>query len=38
MSETELLERIALDLDFLKKKIIEIEENVEDIKYRSAPC
>ncbi|MCX9010928.1 MAG: hypothetical protein OIN66_07390 [Candidatus Methanoperedens sp.] len=31
MSETELLERIASDLDFLKKKIIEIEENVEDI-------
>lgn len=31
MSEAELLERIASDLDFLKKKIVEIEENIEDI-------
>ncbi len=31
MSETELLERIAADVDFLKKKIVEIEENIEDI-------
>lgn len=31
MTEVELLERIALDLDFLKKKVVEIEENVEDI-------
>jgi hypothetical protein len=30
-SEAELLERIASDLDFLKKKIVEIEENIEDI-------
>ncbi len=31
MSEAELLERIAFDIDFLKKKIVEIEENIEDI-------
>jgi hypothetical protein len=31
MPEAELLERIASDLDFLKKKVMEIEENVEDI-------
>jgi len=31
MSEVELLERIVLDLDFLKKKVVEIEENIEDI-------
>jgi hypothetical protein len=31
MPEAELLERIASDLEFLKKKVIEIEENVEDI-------
>jgi hypothetical protein len=31
MSEAELLERIASDIDFLKKKIVEIEENIEDI-------
>ncbi len=31
MPEAELLERIASDLDFLKKKVVEIEENVEDI-------
>jgi hypothetical protein len=31
MPETELLERIADDLDFLKKKVIQIEENLEDI-------
>jgi len=31
MPEVELLERIASDLDFLKKKIVYIEETVEDI-------
>ncbi len=31
MSETQLLERIASDLDFLKKKVVEIEESIEDI-------
>jgi len=31
MPELELLERIASDLDFLKRKVIEIEENIEDI-------
>lgn len=31
MPEAELLERIASELDFLKKKIVEIEKNVEDI-------
>lgn len=31
MPETELLERIVSDLDFLKKKIISIEETIEDI-------
>jgi hypothetical protein len=31
MSEVQLLERIASDLDFLKKKVVEIEESIEDI-------
>lgn len=31
MPEEELLERIASDLDFLKKKIVSIEETIEDI-------
>jgi hypothetical protein len=31
MPEAELLARIASDLEFLKKKVVEIEENVEDI-------
>ena len=31
MPEVELLERIASDLDFLKKKIISIEETIMDI-------
>jgi len=31
MPEAELLERIASDLDFLKKKVTEIEESIEDI-------
>lgn len=31
MPEAELLERIPSDFDFLKKKVIEIEENVEEI-------
>jgi hypothetical protein len=31
MPETELLERIASYLDFLNKKILSIEETVEDI-------
>ncbi|GEM_PF-2900623 len=31
MPEAELLERIISDLDFLKKKVAEIEENIEDI-------
>jgi hypothetical protein len=31
MPEAELLERIVSDLDFLKKKIVFIEETVEDI-------
>lgn len=31
MPEAELLEKIATDIDFLKKKIVEIEENIEDI-------
>jgi len=31
MPEAELLERIISDLDFLKKKIISIEETIEDI-------
>lgn len=31
MPEAELLERIASDFDFLKKKIVSIEETIEDI-------
>jgi hypothetical protein len=31
MAEVELLERIVSDLDFLKKKVVQIEENIEDI-------
>lgn len=31
MSEAQLLQRIASDLDFLKTKIISIEETIEDI-------
>jgi hypothetical protein len=31
MVEVELLERIVSDLDFLKKKVVQIEENIEDI-------
>jgi hypothetical protein len=31
MLEVELLERIASDLDFLKKKIVSIEETIEEI-------
>ncbi len=31
MAEIELLERIVDDLDFVKKKVIEIEENIEEI-------
>lgn len=31
MSEAQLLERIASYLDFLKKKVVEIEESIEDI-------
>ncbi len=31
MAEIELLERIVDDLDFVKKKMIEIEENIEEI-------
>ncbi|MCG7847704.1 MAG: hypothetical protein MIO93_00800 [ANME-2 cluster archaeon] len=31
MLEAELLERIVSDLDFLKKKILSIEETIEDI-------
>lgn len=31
MTETELLRKISDDLDFLKKKILEIEESLEKI-------
>ncbi len=31
MPEVELLEKIVSDLDFLKKKVVEIEESIEDI-------
>ncbi len=31
MPEVELLEKIASDLDFLKKKVVDIEESIEDI-------
>ncbi|KPQ44906.1 MAG: hypothetical protein MPEBLZ_00511, partial [Candidatus Methanoperedens nitroreducens] len=31
MSEAQLLQKIASDLDFLKTKIISIEETIEDI-------
>ncbi len=33
MPEAELLERIVSDLDFLKTKILSIEETVEEIDY-----